>query len=290
MPEVNPPANSDAAEARPHVKIPSPAAPIGKCYVVTLPIGHDLGSQSSEKGESSSGPSLQYAKKVVMRVLSSWIETLLSGHLDVARSKIPHVKEILKDAEEDIGLDVTDARAIVDRIIALGDRWFETTNYPDDQFFQEMFLNPAEKAQSELKETSQGRKQLVRERNRAELDIIRLQHDLNILDGEVEEARKHLEHLKAQVASTWTAITEARDRESALIHEVAEADQILNRKARENERWQAARDNHPGVAEGKEPSLATHGRFLKKRALETLTDEVKSLLEELKAWLESIFG
>ena len=75
-----------------------------------------------------------------------------------------------------------------------------------------------------------------------------------------------------------------------MIRQVAESGHILNRKARENERWQTARDNLPGVAEGIEPSPATHGRFLKKRALETLTDEAKSLLEELKAWLESIFG
>ena len=53
---------------------------------------------------------------------------------------------------------------------------------------------------------------MVQENNREELAIIGLRHNLNILDREVEEARKRLEHLKDQVAAKWAAITEARDR------------------------------------------------------------------------------
>ena len=124
---------------------------------VTLPIDDDMSSRPTELGESSAGPSLLFAKKVVVRVLSSWIETLLSGHLDVGFSMIQHVQEILGDAEE-AGLDVTGARAIVDRIIALGDKWFETMGLADDQFFKEMFLDPADKAKSYLDEATQRRK------------------------------------------------------------------------------------------------------------------------------------
>ena len=80
-----------------------------------------MDSRLTEQGESSSGPPLLYAKKVVARVLNSWIETLLFGHLEAGFSMIQHVQEILVDTEE-FGLDVTGARAIVDRIIALGDK------------------------------------------------------------------------------------------------------------------------------------------------------------------------
>ncbi|WP_193450560.1 hypothetical protein, partial [Streptomyces plicatus] len=123
MPEVDPEAGtpvagSDTVEEIPRVEIPSSAAPIGKSSFVFLPTGHDMSSRPTEKGESSSGPSLQFAKKVLVRVLSSWIETLHSGHLDARFGMIPHVKEILTDTEE-VGLDVTGARAIVDRIIVL---------------------------------------------------------------------------------------------------------------------------------------------------------------------------
>ncbi|MDL1135877.1 hypothetical protein PS057_21300, partial [Yersinia pestis] len=206
MPEVDPEVetpgtSSNNVEEIPRAEIPSRAgaASTGKSSFVTLPTDDDMSSRPTELGESSAGPSLLFAKKVVVRVLSSWIETLFSGHLEAGFSMIQHVREILGDAEE-AGLDVTDARAIVNRIIELGDKWFETMGFPDDQFFKEMFLDPADKAQSDLDEATESKKQAVRERNLEEITIIRLTHDLNILDREVDEARKRLEHLQAQVA------------------------------------------------------------------------------------------
>ena len=295
MPEVDPEVgisrtSSDTIEEIPRAEISSSGAPSGKSPFTPLPVVHDMSSRPVEKGESSSDSSLRFAKKMVMRVLSSWAETLLSGHLEVGLGMIPNIQETLHDAEREVGLDVTGARAIVDRIIALGDKWFETMSLPDDQFFKEMFLDPAEKAKSDVDEAAQSRKQAVREKNREELAIIGLRRDLEALDREVEEARKRLEHLKAQVAAKWAAITEARDRESVLIRQVADADQVLRRKIEENQKWQTARDKLPGVEEGMEPSPVSHGSFLKKRALESMTAEAKSLLEELKLWLGSIFG
>ena len=198
------------------------------------------------------------------------------------------MQEILSDAEE-AGLDVKGARTIVDRIIELGDRWFETMGLADDQFFKEMFLDPADKAKSNLDEATESRKQVVRKKNLEELNIIGLTHDLNILDREVDEARRRLEHLQAQVAAKWSAITEAREKETVLIHRVADADRVLKRKSDEEEQWQTARGKLPGVREGVQPTPASHGRFLKKRALESLTAEAKSLLKELNSWLETIF-
>ncbi|MDL1135137.1 hypothetical protein PS057_17220 [Yersinia pestis] len=295
MPEVDPEVeipgtSSDNIEEIPRAEIPSRAgaASAGKSSFVTLSTDDDMSSRPTELGESSAGPSLLFAKKVVVRVVSSWIETLFSGHLEVGFGMIQHVQEILSDAEE-AGLDVTGARAIVDRIIALGDKWFETVSLADDQFFKEMFLDPADKAKSDLDEATESRKVAVRKRNREELTIIGLTHDLNILDREVDEARKRLEHLQAQVAAKWTAIIEARDRESALIHQVADAERVLKRKSDEDEQWQAARGKLPGVREGVQPTPASHGKFLKKRALESLTAEAKSLLGELNSWLETIF-
>ena len=60
-----------AAEMKPHDEIPSPASSIGKSLLVTPPTGHDTGSRPMERGETSSGPSLQYAKRVLKSVLSS---------------------------------------------------------------------------------------------------------------------------------------------------------------------------------------------------------------------------
>ena len=71
-----------------------------------------MDSRPTEQGESSSGPPLLYAKKVVARVLNSWIKTLLSWHLEARFSMIQHVQEILADTEE-FGLDVTGARAML---------------------------------------------------------------------------------------------------------------------------------------------------------------------------------
>ena len=55
----------DEAEASSQADIPSPAAPIGKSFLITLPVVHDMGSRPMENGESSSGPSHQFAKKGV---------------------------------------------------------------------------------------------------------------------------------------------------------------------------------------------------------------------------------
>ncbi|WP_274923098.1 hypothetical protein [Streptomyces clavifer] len=294
MPEVDPEAGtpvagSDTVEEIPRVEIPSPTAPIGKASFVFLPTGHDMSSRPTEKGESSSGPSLLFAKKVLVRVLSSWIETLHSGHLDAGFGMIPHVKEILADTEE-VGLDVTSARAIVDRIIALGDKWFETKDFPDDRFFKEMFLDPAMRAESGVDEATHSRKQVVRKRNLEELAIRRLNHELVILEGEIEETKKRLENLKTQVAAKWAAVAEARSREVILISQVADADQVLQSKIEEREKWQTLWSKLPGVEEGLELPPASHGKFLKKRALETLMAEYQSSLGELRLWMENLFG
>ena len=65
----------DEAEESPRADVPSPAALIGKSFLISLPTVHDMGSLPAEHGESSFGPSLQFAKKVLKRVLSSWVET-----------------------------------------------------------------------------------------------------------------------------------------------------------------------------------------------------------------------
>ena len=66
----------DDAQMSPHADISSPAAPIGKSFMITLPTVHDMGSRPTEHDESSSEPSHKYARKVLKRVLSSWVETL----------------------------------------------------------------------------------------------------------------------------------------------------------------------------------------------------------------------
>ena len=92
--------NFDEAEASPPTDIPSPAAPIGKSFLITLPTVPDTGSRPTEHGESSSEPSRQFAKKVLKRVLSSWVETLSSGHLVAGFGMVKHVQDILADSEE----------------------------------------------------------------------------------------------------------------------------------------------------------------------------------------------
>ena len=274
--------SSDAAEEIPRAEIPSSGAPTGKSSFDTFQTGHDMSSRATEKGESSSGSSLRSVKRMLARALSTWIETLLSGHLEVGFSMIPNVQLTLNDAEE-AGVDVTEAKVIVDGIIALGDKWSNTVNLSDDRFFTEMFQNPADRAQSDLNEATQSRKRLVREKNREELALIGLGHDVDILEGEIEETKKRLEHLQAQVSAKWVAINEARHREGDLIRQVKEANRVLEGKTEENKRWEAARKELPGVGE------AVHGRFLKKRAFETMTAEAQSLLKELKLWLETVF-
>ena len=48
----------DEVEESSCADIPSPVAPIGKSFLITLPTVHDMGSRPTEHGESSSGPSL----------------------------------------------------------------------------------------------------------------------------------------------------------------------------------------------------------------------------------------
>ena len=84
-------ANFDEAEEGPDADIPSPAAPIGKSFLITLPTVPDTGSRPTEHGESSSEPSRQFARKVLKRVLSSWVETLSSGHLEAGFDMVKHV-------------------------------------------------------------------------------------------------------------------------------------------------------------------------------------------------------
>ncbi|KAJ8627582.1 hypothetical protein MRB53_020889 [Persea americana] len=229
--------NFDEAEANPPTDIPSPAGPIGKSFLITLPTVPDTGSRPTEHGESSSEPSRQFARKVLKRVLSSWVETLSSGHLEAGFGMVKHVQDILADSEE-VGLDITDAKAFVDEVIALGNKWIETKSFPNDDFFNEMFLKPSSEVKSELNEISRTRKQLVRERNVTELAIIELTQDQHRLDREVTEARQRLELLEEQAAAKWTATLKARDRERALIRQVEEVESNLQRKTQEYEQWQ----------------------------------------------------
>ena len=109
-------------------------------------------------GWSSFGPSLQFAKKILQSVLGSWIATLSFDHLDARFGMIKHVQENLTESEE-IGLDVTGARAFVDEIIALGNKWPEIKSFSNFDFFREMFLKPSTKAKSAMDE--QTKKQFV---------------------------------------------------------------------------------------------------------------------------------
>ena len=52
---------------------------------------------------------------------------------------VKHVQDILANSEE-VGLDITDAKSFVDEVIALGNKWTETKSFPNDDFFNEMFL------------------------------------------------------------------------------------------------------------------------------------------------------
>ena len=76
------------AEVKPHDDIP--VTPIGKSFLISLPSRLDMGSLPTERGESSSGPSLQSAQKVLKSVLSSWIETLSFRHLEAGFGMIKH--------------------------------------------------------------------------------------------------------------------------------------------------------------------------------------------------------
>ncbi|XXG59318.1 hypothetical protein AAC387_Pa04g1423 [Persea americana] len=185
----------DEAEASLPADIPSPAALIGKSFLITLPTVPNMDSRPTRHGESSSESSRQFAMKVLKRVLSSWVETLSSGHLEAGFGMVKHVHDILADSEE-VGLDITDAKAFVNEVITLGNKWNETKSFPNDDFFNEMFFKPSSEVKSELNEISRTRKQLIRERNVTKLAIIELIQDQHRIDREVTEARQHLELLE----------------------------------------------------------------------------------------------
>ena len=90
--------------------IASSVAPIGKSLSISSPPWPDMDSQPTEHGESPSRPSLQYAKKVLKSVLSSWVETFSSGHLEAGFGMVKHVQDILVDSAE-VGLDIASAKA-----------------------------------------------------------------------------------------------------------------------------------------------------------------------------------
>ncbi|KAJ8627468.1 hypothetical protein MRB53_020775 [Persea americana] len=174
----------DEAEASTHADIPSSAAPIGKSSLITLPTVHDMGRRPTEHGESSSEPSPGFGM-------------------------IKHVQDILVNSKE-AGLDIASAKAFVDEVIALGNKWIETKSFPNGDFFNEMFLKPSGEVKSELDEISRTRKQFIQERNVTELAIIQLTQDQHHLDKEVIEAKQCLELLEEQAAVKWAAILKAR--------------------------------------------------------------------------------
>ncbi|XXG59346.1 hypothetical protein AAC387_Pa04g1448 [Persea americana] len=219
----------DEAEVSPHVDIPSLAAPIRRSFLITLLTVPDMGSQPTEHGESSYEPSRQFARKVLKRVLSSWVETLSFGHLEAGFGMVKHVQDILTNSEE-LGLDITDAKAFVDEVITICNKWNETKSFPNDDFFNEMFLKPSSEVKSELNEILWTRKQLVRERNVTKLAIIELTQDRHRLNREVIEARQRLELLEEQAVAKWAATLKACDRERTLIRQVEEVESNLRRK------------------------------------------------------------
>ncbi|KAJ8634480.1 hypothetical protein MRB53_008747 [Persea americana] len=277
----------DEAEASPRADIPSPVAPIGKSFLLTLPTVPDMGSRQIEHGEFSSEPSRQFARKVLKRVLSSWVETLSSGHLEAGFGMVKHVQNILADSEE-VGLDITDAKAFVDKVITLGNKWTETKSFPNDDFFNEMFLKPSSEVNFELNEILRTRKQLVQEKNVTELAIIELTQDQYRLDREVTEARQRLELLEEQAAAKWAATLKARDRERTLICQVEEVESNLRRKTQEYEQWQILWEELPHAEDESRRHTAFYGKILKKRGLEALEAKAKSLLKELSVWLKTM--
>ena len=58
----------DEAKESPRADIPFPTTLIGKSFLVSLPMKHDIGGRPMERGETSSRPFLQYAKSVEERL------------------------------------------------------------------------------------------------------------------------------------------------------------------------------------------------------------------------------
>ncbi|XXG88126.1 hypothetical protein AAC387_Pa12g0380 [Persea americana] len=116
-PEVGATSSFGAVEMKPHDEISSPASSIGQSLLTIPPMKQDGSSQQMEQGETSSRPSLQYAK----RVLKS---------------------DILAKSEE-VVLDIASVMAFVDEVIALGNKWTETKSFPNGDFFNGMFVRPS---------------------------------------------------------------------------------------------------------------------------------------------------
>ncbi|XXG42063.1 hypothetical protein AAC387_Pa01g2413 [Persea americana] len=152
-------------------------------------------------------------------------------------------------------------KAFVDEVIALSNKWTETKSLPNDDFFNEIFVKPSSEVKSEVDEISRTRKQFVQERNVTDLAIIELTQDLHRLDREVIEAMQRLELLEEQAAAKWAAITEARDREGALICQVEEADSNLRRKTQEYEQWQIFWEKLPRAEDGSQRSPHFMAKF-----------------------------
>ena len=158
MPAIDPEVKTSStsfnvARVKLHEKIPSLVSSIGKSLMITPLTEHDMFSRLMAHGESSFGPSLQYAKKVLKSVLSSWVKTLSFGHLEAGFGMIKHVQDIFTDSEE-VGLDIASAKDFVDEVIALGNKWTESKNFPNGNFFSEMFLEPSGEVKSEMDEIS----------------------------------------------------------------------------------------------------------------------------------------
>jgi hypothetical protein len=94
--------------------------------------------------------------------------------------------------------------------------------------------------------------------------------------------------LEEQTAAKWAAVLEARARESTLIHQVEEVDGNLRRKTLEHEQWQLLWEEFPRAEDGSWFSAAFYGSILKKRGLEALEAEARSLLEDLSLWLKTM--
>ena len=153
-------ASLDTVEVGPRAEIPTSVSPIGKSLLITFPVRQEMDNRPMEWGDPSSGPSRQFAKKALKSVLGSWVETISSSHLDDGFGMIKYVQEMLSGSEE-VGLNVTGAKAFVDDIIALGSKWIETENFTDDDFFGEMFLKPPTKDKSTMDEITWTKKQFV---------------------------------------------------------------------------------------------------------------------------------
>ncbi|XXG82676.1 hypothetical protein AAC387_Pa10g0576 [Persea americana] len=119
---------------------------------------------------------------------------------------VKHVQDILADSKE-VGLEIMNAKAFIDEVIALGNKWNETKSFPNGDFFNEMFLKPSSE-------------------------------DQHRLDREVTKARQCLELLEEQAIAKWAATLKAHNRERTLIRQVEEVESNLQRKTQEYEQWQ----------------------------------------------------